>query len=309
MGLLGALVIAAGIPAGVLGTRVCQVAWPVAYGEMANRHDEGVLRFRTAGEIWPQYDLHLWLGKACQMLARETADAEHCVRLMKEARGSYEKAHRANPFEPAPVLISASLSSLLGDHERAERDFDLVIRLQGKLEHVFNGYRAAAEHFQRKATGLYASGDIQGAVANMKSAAFAIDKSGELGVEWMIDRAKTISIHESLGVMLEMTGESKDAYMAYERASGVPGGFAAHLRASRLLYLEADRLWKSSRSRSGEALYLFERALDRFHRSNQVPVQGISPEQRKALLDAIQQSIGSLKAGKIAPKETKPFAN
>ena len=306
MVLLGVLVIAAGLPAGVLGTRVCMVVWPVAYGEMAKQHEEGVVRFRAACEIWPQYDLHMWLGTKRQMLAFEKSDPECRGKLMTEARGSYEKAHRANPYEPAPVLINASLSSLLGDYERAERDFDLAIQLQGRLEHVFNGYRTAAEHFQRKATGLYEGGDLEGGLANMKAAACAIDKSGELGMGWMI-RAKTISIHESLGVMLEMAGESKDAYMAYDRASGVPGGFAAHLRASRLLYQEADRFWKSRKA--GEALYLFERALERYHRSNQVSVPGISAEQRKALLEVIQRSIATLKAGKVEPKEIKPFAD
>ncbi|MBN8458973.1 MAG: O-antigen ligase family protein [Verrucomicrobia bacterium] len=307
MGLLGSLVIAAGLPGGVLGTRVCRVVWPVAYGEMAKRYEEGVVRFRAACEIWPQYDLHVWLGKTCQLLAFETSDSERGRDLMKEARGSYDKAYRANPYEPAPVLINASLSSLLGDDERAEREFDLGIRLQGRMEHVFNGYRSAAEHFQRKANRLYESGDIGGAVASMKSAAFAIDKSVELCMNWGGDRPRIVSIHESLGVMLEMAGDSRDAYKAYERASGVPGGFAAHLRASRLLYLEADRLWKSRKP--GEALYLFERALERFHRSGYVPVPGISPEQRKALLAEIQRNIATLRAGKVEPKEIKPFAD
>lgn len=308
MGLMAVMVIAGGLPAGVLGTRVCLVVWPVAYGKMAKRHEEGVGRFRSAAGIWPQYDLYLRLGRSCQMLAWDGSDPDGGGRLLEDALDSYTRAHRANPYEPAPAVLCADLASRLGQDERAEASYDLAVRLQGKLEFVFHAYSSAAVHFEQKASKLYGLGDIDKAIDTMRKAAVAIDKSGELGPEWMIDRGRTISIHEALGVMLEIRGDLKDAYAEYERASAVPGGYSAHLRASRLLYQEADRLWKGSR-KPGEALYLFERALERFHRSAGVAVSGVTPEQRKALLDAIQRSIASLKAGKIEPKEIKPFGN
>lgn len=294
---------------GIRGSRVVAVRWLDSFAKQADRSDGHV--FEAVGRalaIWPLGEFHLERAQASRRLAVAATDARRRRELLDSACKGYAAAAEAHPFNPLPVLNLATLHAHEGREREAMAEFEKAKRLQGGLEAGYLAISCMASYLASEGARHYHQGDIDGAIMRMGMAADLLEERKLHVSEWLIDRETTIFVHENLGVMYETKGELRDAYREFDLVSATPGGYSAHLRASRLLYQEADRQWRKMR-KPGEALHLFEKALERYHRSNQVSVPGISAEQRKALLEVIQRSIATLKAGKVEPKEIKPFAD
>jgi tetratricopeptide (TPR) repeat protein len=293
------------LPFGAKAARVTQIAWPAVFW-LESDSEVALERLERAVAILPDYRLFVRLATGSHHAAnREDLIPGRRDELLANAVRAYEAAYRINPFEPTPVVNLGNLASVRGEDELAERYFADALRLQGGMEAVFGANLMTARHFERKAKRLYDAGDLAGAIETMRQAVEAMECGVGQVPAWYYKRDERLAMHEALGVALRLSGDRAGAFEVFRHAAGTIGGGTVQYRLAEMLFEQAEERYQSRKPE--EALYLFERALEAYHRSGGVEVPGVSPVRRGEVYRHITARIQFLKGARIEPRECEAF--
>lgn len=295
------------LPAGLKGTQVTRILWP-SYLSKATSPSENLIAgaLTEAIRIWPQSEFYNDRALISHRLAGSTTGDES-VTAAKLALGDYLDARKRDPYNPTHIVNHANLLSYLKRDAEAEEAYDKAIDLQGGMEPAFRGHFSLAVHLLHKARRqlLRESGDAGPRLDILEKAAVEMESGVELtpghilGTEGYRLR---LSIHESLGMAREATGNFKGALESYDFAIGIPSSGHVHYRAGLLIGKQGARIWAEHRPE--EAMGYFLEAKRRIGLTPELP-QNITRNQRDEFVTYLDWVIGLMKVAQVQPS---PFA-
>jgi hypothetical protein len=284
------------LPAGWKGTQVTQILWPSYFSKVASFSDEAQIGALTeAIRLWPQPSLYQERALVFQTAALMD-DGPESKEAAVLAINDYEKAERLHPYDPKSVINRANLLSQLQRNPEAEDAYKRAIDLQGGMEAGFLGHLSLASHLLRKGLRQFNPAEPAAALRSLEIAAQHMEEAAKQ-IHWPPPDTR-VSIHESLGVAREASGDDPGAIAAYDFTVTLYNGSKAHYRAGLLYGKMAASAWAARRP--AEALGAFMEAKLRIGQAHELP-QGVTPSQRIEYLAYLDRTITYLKGAKIAP--------
>ncbi len=291
---------------GIKGTRVTMALWPTVFSKMESSNESKIAALSDALEIWPMYSLYqdrAFLYNHEAVKSDSTDDRDIYLRLaLKDFRQTTER----HPFDPTPMLGSATVLSELQNYHEAEHMFTSAIKAEGGMEAGFKARYFFAKHLQRKGLAQYERADFPGANDSFAIAARHINEAFEVyGLGGIYEHyLLRVSIHENYGKVLEELGDFGLALEQYDQASKFAYGNTANYRAAVLMGRIAVDAWKERQG--SDALRLFLDARYRISLASELP-ENVTPEKRDEWINYLDRSIGYLRAAKYEPSEKVDF--
>ena len=290
------------LPAGWTGSRVTAALWPVYFGHQPPLSTEARIgAFSAAIELWPQSAFYQERAALVQPStgSNDTAGNREAA---ERALGDYQEASRLDPYNPAVAVNRANLLSFLQRDVEAEQWHAEALGLQGGMEAGFRAHYSLAIHLWHKGLRLCQLPTPRPALDAFECAATHIEEAFKQTSQWSI-YADRVSIHESLGLVREATGDQAGALQAYNLASALPTGTRLHYRAGILLGKIAVKEW--AQRHPSEALGHFMQARQRIGQAGSDLPQGVTPSQRLVYLAYLDRMIQFLTGAKIQPAQEK----
>ena len=293
---------------GLKGTRVSVILWPSYFSSKPVGVETKFDALNKAISVWPMLTLYRERAKVSQKLSGNNNPPKTASDFIHLSLSDFEKVKKLHPFDPAAFVSSANLLSTLGRNREAEKNFVKAIDLQGEMEAAFQAHFYAALHYQRKALSEYNVDDPIGSLSDMQIAVNHIERA--FATSWTHnterDQQIRVMIHQNYARLLEACGEQKEALEVYNFIAKKPFGRNSYYMEG-LLYgkLAVDR-WFDKR-RPEDALYFFNIAAGRIRAAKGELPRGVTPEQREKHLNYFNNSINTLKSGKIVPSQSVDF--
>ncbi|MEP2777035.1 MAG: O-antigen ligase family protein [Luteolibacter sp.] len=292
---------------GMKGTRVSFILWPSFFGSIPVGSETKLDALNKAIPVWPLFTLNRERAELHQKLATEDLSPATAADFIKLSLTDFREVTILHPFDPAAFVSSANLLSSLGRYQEAEIDFAKAIKLQGDMEACFKAHFHAALHYQRKALKEYDPKNPIVSLSDMQIATVHIEKSLTLSRYLSLqDQQLRVTIHQNYGRLLETVGEPKKALEQYDFTAQGRYGRNSHYMAALLYGKLAVEFWFNKR-RPEDALYFFIKAVERIRMSGNELPKGVTAEQREAHLNYFNNSINTLKGGRIIPSESVDF--
>jgi hypothetical protein len=291
------------LPAGVKGSRIYHILWPVYFGTDLKISDEARIDLLSAAiRIWPQSEFHKDRAVIHQQAALAHAEGPLFAESAELAIEDYERAAQLHPLDPSHAINHGNLLSQLGRDDAAEFSLSLGIRLQGGMEPGFRGHFSLAKHHLRKANRLYDGPNPEMALEALESAAEEIEQACRM-MHWILGDmvAPRFEIHTSLGIARETAGDFNGALAAYDFASELQNGRSAHHHAGVLIGKQAVAAWQQREP--GKALGGFIEARRRVHLAGGNLPAGVNPDDRTAYLAYLDGMIDFLTGARVQPVE------
>lgn len=288
---------------GFKGSQVSSKLWKPFFGKIPVGTETKIHHLSDALDIWPLASLYQQRAILQQGLSAETNDPETSKLHLSLALADYKIAAELHPFDPGHAVSNANLLSSIGDDASAEAEYIRAINLQGGMETAFMSNYMFASHLLRKGLRDHDKDDPFPSLETFQLAAIHIEKAAELTLDRLFNpesRLLRVSIHESLGAVLEALGEYDEAMEKYDYAATLRDGSSAHYRAALLLGKSALRAW--SERRPGDALRHFIDARDRALIVRILP-SGVTPQQRTEFIEYLRNQVKFLEGAKISPPD------
>ena len=292
--------------AGIRGTKVCRILWPVYFGTNEIGNEARIDAHTAAIGLWPLHSLIMQRGIAYQDMS--SAEGEKSVRneMLGLALSDYRRVSELHRFDPQPVVGSANILSALGRNDEAEAAFSAAISLQGGMEAAFHAHFRSAKHYHRKAVLSHDPANPAASLADMEIAIRHMEEAADTSlVTNREDQALRVQMHQDYGMILESVQDYKAAMRQYDFASELRHGRSSHYYAAQLLGRLAAKTWTARRSE--DALFLFMQASERLKAAGNGLPDKVTRKKRNEYAYYLRNTINYLEGAKVIPSKAVDF--
>ncbi|RYD83945.1 MAG: tetratricopeptide repeat protein [Verrucomicrobiaceae bacterium] len=297
VGITAVLVVAVGIQ----GSRAYACMWTAYFaGSVPPLAKAGTLS--RAVRIYPSSELYKDLGLASQAAA--TTWEMDSGELKDQAISAYKEALRRNPYDPTISMNLAPLLAISGDSIEAEKEFKRIIAIQGGAESLLKGHFKFADYLLEKGIRQIRGKAPLEAMDTFQAAIGHTDEIRKLA-PWVMPATMEgltldVSLHGSIALALEESGDIEKALEYYEFASKIQTGERVHYPWAVLLGNVAKTAWLERRP--SEAMEHFQKARDLVLNSKDLPPD-VTEEQKVEYLTYLENTIRYLKEAGIKPSD------
>ena len=297
---IGIMTGAVSIIYGWKGSKVSGILSPLYTSRQVFTPSERSDLLARAIEVWPQASLYRERALINHGIILKSSDEEISPKLSEEVVSNYRNALALNPYDIISSINLANFLSHLDRDDQASAEYQRAIQLQGGFELAYKGHLKLSGHLLKVAAGQLDRGDPGPAMENLAKAAHEFDESAK-GIPSLPFDAEGIalkySIHESLAIAQENSGDIDEALSAYNKLAEM-GATRGHYRAALLLGNLGKTAW--SERRPSEALTRFQEARQRMELASELPA-GVTPEMKAEYITFLDRSIKYLVEAKVEP--------
>lgn len=292
--------------AGIRGTRVSQILWPVYFGANGTGNEARIGAFTAAIELWPLHSLIMQRGITYQEMSATEGDSGRRDELLLLALADYRRASGLHPFDPQPVIGTANILSALGRNGEAEAAYSMAANLQGGMEASFRAHFYSAKHYHRKAALSHDPQNPAPSLADMEIAMRHLKEAeGDSMIAGREDKSLRVQMYQDYGLILEAAHDYKGALGQYDLAAGMQYGRTSHYHAAQLLGRLAVKAWGSRRPE--DAMFLFMQASERLKAAGNGLPPDVSREKRKEYANYLRDTIHFLEGARVKPSASVDF--
>jgi tetratricopeptide (TPR) repeat protein len=292
---------------GIQGTRVYCVLWDSFFKKTTNFATLATIDALTkAIQIQPSL-CHIQRRAEVYQTITMTAPETQKKIFYELASKDYSESRRLYPYSPSLAVNNANILSALNRNSEAEISFIDAIKLQYGMEIGFKSHFYYSLHLLKKWQLAQLSPQKETALKDIESASEQIELSVK-EMHWPVadNFRPRVTIHESLGIAYEESGDFAGAMKSYQFASNLDLGNRVNYRLAMLSMKIAKAAWYERRP--SEALESFVAAKNHFNLVNEFP-QGASQSQKIEHLAYLDQAIRFLQSAKVELPATKPTSN